>query len=210
MPVHPISKLNRKGTLGSYYAVQNYKEINPEFGTLEDFKKLVQKAHDMGLKVLLDWVANHTGCDNIWVAEHPDWYVKDSLGNFVGPYDWTDTYKLDYTNQEMRAAMTDALKFWVQQYDIDGYRCDVAFEVPTDFWDNARKELDAIKPVFMLAEAEHPDLLVNAFDMCYNWPLKDVMNEIGSGKALESGAIHESPTGKIVAENALAIKSNYQ
>ena len=204
MPVHPISKLNRKGTLGSYYAVQNYKEINPEFGTLNDFKELVQKAHDMGFKVLLDWVANHTGCDNVWVAEHPDWYVKDSLGNFVGPYDWTDTYKLDYSNQEMRAAMTDALKFWIQEYNIDGYRCDVAFEVPTDFWDNARKELDAIKPVFMLAEAEHPELLVNAFDMCYNWPLKDVMNEIAMGKdAKKPEYVHEPPVGKVIAENAL-------
>lgn len=204
MPVNPISEVNRKGTLGSYYAVRNYKEINPEFGTLADFKELVEKAHGMGFKVLLDWVANHTGCDNIWIAEHPDWYVKDSLGNLIAPYDWTDTYKLDYTNQEMRAAMTDALKFWVKEYDIDGYRCDVAFEVPTDFWDNARKELDAIKPVFMLAEAEHPELLVNAFDICYNWPLKDVINEIAmANEAKKPEYAHEPPAGKIVAENAL-------
>ena len=193
MPVHPISELNRKGELGSYYAVQDYKAINPEFGTIDDFKSLVAKAHEGGFKVLLDWVANHTGCDNIWIAEHPEWYVKDSLGNFVGPYDWTDTYKLDYTNQEMRAAMIDAMKFWVSECDIDGYRCDVAFEVPTDFWDSARLELDRIKPVFMLAEAEVPELTVNAFDMVYNWPLKDLMTQIAKGdKNNDPHYVHQS------------------
>ncbi len=196
MPIHPISEVNRKGTLGSYYAVQNYKGVNPEFGTPEEFKALVEQAHAMGFKVLLDWVANHTGCDNIWLAEHPEWYVTDEEGNYIGPYDWTDTYKLDYTNQEMRAAMIDALKYWVSDFDIDGYRCDVAFEVPTDFWDEARKQLDEIKPVFMLAEAEHPDLTVKAFDMVYNWPLKDVMNNIAKGEEAEEGDyIHESLAG---------------
>lgn len=205
MPVHPISEVNRKGTLGSYYAIQNYKEINPEFGTVEEFKELVQKAHNMGFKVLLDWVANHSGCDNVWMTEHPDWYVKDSLGYFTAPYDWTDTYKLDYTNPQMREGMIDALRFWVSECNIDGYRCDVAYEVPTDFWNTARKELNKIKPVFMLAEAEHPELLVDAFDMCYNWPLKNVINEI----AMEKGAkkpefVHEA-NGDTHAKNALDI-----
>ena len=181
MPINPISELNRKGKLGSYYAVKNYKEVNPEFGTIADFKEMVKKAHELGFKVILDWVANHTGCDNVWLKEHPDWYMKDSLGKVVSPFNWTDTYKLDYSKKEMRAAMIDAMKFWIKECDIDGYRCDVAFEVPTDFWNDARKELDSIKPVFMLAEAEKPELNEKAFDMSYNWPLKDVMNKIAKG-----------------------------
>lgn len=205
MPVHPISEVNRKGTLGSYYAIQNYKEINPEFGTLEEFKELVQKAHNMGFKILLDWVANHSGCDNVWMAEHPDWYVKDSLGNFTAPYDWTDTYKLDYTNPQMREGMIDALKFWVSECNIDGYRCDVAYEVPTDFWNTARKELDKIKPVFMLAEAEHAELLVDAFDMCYNWPLKNVINEIAMEKGAKKPEFAHEANGDTHAKNALDI-----
>lgn len=209
MPIHPISEVNRKGTLGSYYAVQDYKAVNPEFGTLDEFKELVNQAHGMGFKVLIDWVANHTGSDNVWLNEHRDWFETDEDGNLVAPYDWTDTWKLNYANPDMREAMIDALKFWVQECDIDGYRCDVAFEVPTDFWDKARAELDIIKPVFMLAEAEHPELLVNAFDMCYNWPLKNVINEIAAVKlgkvAAEAGSIHESPSGMGKAKDALDI-----
>lgn len=192
MPVHPISQLNKKGELGSYYAVQNYTEVNPEFGTLDDFKEVVKQAHDMGFKVIIDWVANHTGGDNVWTKEHPDWYVRDSVGNFVSPYDWTDTYKLDYNNKEMRAGMLDALKYWVKEADIDGYRCDVAYEVPTDFWDNARLALDSIKPVFMLAEAEKPELTVAAFDAVYNWPLKNVMNEIAKDKKGNAACLIDS------------------
>ena len=111
MPVHPISEKNAKGTLGSYYAVADYKAFNPEFGTMDDFKAMVSKAHEMGFKVIIDWVPNHTGCDNRWVAEHPDWYVHDEDGELVSPYDWTDVYKLDYTNSEMRKAMADAMAF---------------------------------------------------------------------------------------------------
>ncbi|MCD8193327.1 MAG: alpha-amylase, partial [Tannerellaceae bacterium] len=182
MPIHPISEVNRKGTLGSYYAIRDYQAVNPEFGTIEDFKALVQEAHSLGFKVLLDWVANHSGCDNVWLETNPDWYVRDENGNPVSPYDWTDTYKLDYDNPAMRKGMTDALTFWVSECDIDGYRCDVAYEVPTDFWDQARKELEAIKPVFMLAEADVPELTLNAFDMTYNWPLKNLVNQIAKGK----------------------------
>lgn len=182
MPIHPISEKNRKGSLGSYYAVQNYLEINPEFGTKEDFKRLVDKAHEMEFKVILDWVANHTGCDNVWMTEHPDWYVKDDAGNFKSPYDWTDTYELNYDNQEMRAAMLDAMKYWVKDFNIDGYRCDVAHEVPTDFWNKVRPSLDSIKPVFMLAEAEEYDLLDHAFDANYAWELMHLMNDIYKGE----------------------------
>lgn len=168
MPVYPISKYKRKGLLGSCYAVKDHKEINPEFGTSEDFKQMVDNAHDMGFKVLLDWVAAHTGCDNAWVTEHPDWYIKDENSDFVGAHDWEDTYMLDYDNSEMCAAMMEALEFWIHKYDVDGYRCNAAQEIPINFWENARERLDSIKPVFMLAEAEHPELLANAFDMCYN------------------------------------------
>ncbi|MCC8155182.1 MAG: alpha-amylase [Tannerellaceae bacterium] len=181
MPVCPISEVNRKGTMGSYYASQNYTAVNPEFGTLEDFKGLVNEAHNMGFKVILDWVANHSGCDNVWLEQHPDWYVRDEQGNPISPYDWTDTYKLNYDNPELRQGMIDALTFWVTECDIDGYRCDVAYEVPTDFWEDARKQLDAIKPVFMLAEADAPELTVKAFDMTYNWPFKNLMNQIAQG-----------------------------
>ena len=133
MPIHPISELNKKGELGSYYAVQDYKAVNPEFGTLQDFKDLVKNAHDLGMRVIIDWVANHTGCDHIWVTQHPTWYEYDALGNLVSPMDWTDTYSLNYDNKDMQAAMIDAMKFWVRECDIDGYRCDVASMVPTDF-----------------------------------------------------------------------------
>lgn len=182
MPIHPISEKNRKGKLGSYYAVKNYKAVNPEFGTVEDFKALVTKAQGMGFKVILDWVANHTGCDNAWITEHPDWYVKDSLGNIKSPYDWTDTYELNYDNKEMRVAMVDAMKYWVTDFGIDGFRCDMAHEVPTDFWNDARKELDAVKPMFMLAESENYDLLEKAFDANYSWELMHMMSDIYKGK----------------------------
>jgi glycosidase len=186
MPINPISELNRKGTLGSYYAVKDYKAVNPEFGTAEDFKTLVASAHEQGFKVIIDWVANHTGCDNVWLAEHKDWYVLDSVGNPTSPYDWTDTYELNYDNGAMRAAMTDAMKFWVTDFDIDGFRCDVASEVPTSFWDSARIVLDSIKPVFMLAEAENPDLLINAFDANYAWNLLHLMNNVAKDSSVQT------------------------
>lgn len=178
MPIHPISEKNRKGTLGSYYAVRDYKAVNPEFGTMEDLKEFVRTAHTLGMKVILDEVCNHSGCDNAWVDQHPEYYMKDKDGNMFGPFDWTDTYKLDYSNKGTRDSMIDALKFWVQEADIDGYRCDVAGEVVTDFWEEARPQLDAIKPVFMLAEASKPELLLNAFNADYAWPMKDLFNAI--------------------------------
>ncbi len=183
MPVFPVGEKNRKGSLGSYYAVKDYHAINPEFGTKTDFRKVVEEAHALGMKVILDWVANHSAWDNVWAAQHPDYYEKDEKGNFVSPYDWTDVISFDYNNPEMREAMTEALKYWVRDFDIDGYRCDVAGMVPTDFWNNARKELDEIKPVFMLAEDEdNVDLLREAFDMNYSWKLLHLMNDVAQGK----------------------------
>ncbi|MBP3298960.1 MAG: alpha-amylase [Muribaculaceae bacterium] len=205
MPIHPISELNRKGTLGSYYAVKDYKDVNPEFGTVADLKDFVARAHALGMKVILDEVCNHSGCDNAWVAERPDFYAKDKDGKMFGPFDWTDTYKFDYSNPEMREAMIDALKFWVRECDIDGYRCDVAMQVPVDFWDRARQELLSVKPVFMLAEASTPELTVAAFDADYAWPMKDVFNAIAATKGVNSYAKEKKQN--LPRLNALAIDS---
>jgi glycosidase len=182
MPINPIGVKNRKGTLGSYYSVKDYLGVNPEFGTIDDFKSLVNEIHKMGMHVIIDWVANHTAWDNNLAIEHPDWYTKDSLGNFVPPVpDWHDVIDLNYANNELRHYMINALKFWVKECDIDGYRCDVASMVPTDFWIEARKELDKIKPVFMLAESDDP-ALHQAFDMTYDWRVYSTLNDIASGK----------------------------
>ena len=202
MPIHPISKLNRKGELGSYYAVADYKAVNPELGTLDEFKDFVKKAHEQGMKVIIDWVPNHTGCDNVWVAAHPDYYTRDKNGNMQGIYDWTDVYELDYDNPELRKAMIDAMKFWLTEADIDGFRCDVAMEVPTDFWNEARPQLEVVKPgnFFMLAEAPNPDLVEHAFDMDYNWPMKDVFNAVAatSGqRAFDDAKLPESDANAI-------------
>lgn len=188
MPIHPISEKNRKGTLGSYYAVKDYKQVNPEFGTLEDLKEFVHAAHLLDMKVILDEVCNHTGCDNPWVTEHPEYYARNEKGEMYGPFDWTDTYKLDYSNPDTRAAMIDALKFWITDADIDGYRCDVAGEVPTDFWNEAIPQLNAIKPVFMLAESSKPELL-NVFNADYAWPMKDLFNDIAATQGVNAYAV---------------------
>ena len=182
MPIHPVGVKNHKGSLGSYYAVRDYKAVAPEYGTIEDFKSLVEKAHSLGMYVMIDWVANHTSWDNVWLEKHDDYYEKDSTGNFVSPFDWTDVIALDYSNANMREAMAEALKFWIAETDIDGYRCDVAGEVPTDFWEWVRPQLDAIKPVFMLAESEKPDLLNKAFNMNYGWEFHHLMNSIAKGE----------------------------
>lgn len=184
MPIHPIGEKNRKGELGSYYSVRDYKAVNPEFGTIEDFRELVKRAHELELKVIIDWVANHTAWDCEWMNQHPEWYKKDSLGNFFGPFDWTDVAQLDYDKLELHDAMIDALKFWVKETDIDGYRCDVAGMVPRNFWDKARKALDTIKPVFMLAEDEQEhQLLEEAFNMNYGWEFHHIMNKIAKNEA---------------------------
>lgn len=188
MPIHPISKIGAKGPLGSYYAVQDYLAVNPEFGDMDDLRDYVDRAHALGMKVIIDEVYNHTGRDHAWVNEHPEFYARNDKGEMFGPYDWTDVYQLDYNNPELRRLMTDNLKFWVKEADIDGFRCDVAFLVPTDFWEQARTELEAIKPVFMLAEAAAPQLTVAAFDADYAWPMKDVFNAIAATKGINKYA----------------------
>lgn len=202
MPIHPISEVGRKGTLGSYYAVRDFKAVNPAFGTLDDFKETVRKAHELGMKVIIDWVPNHSGRDNVWVTEHPDWYARNDKGEMYGDADWTDVYKFDYSNPEMRAGMTDALEFWLREANIDGYRCDVAGMVPADFWNETRPRLQAIRPdLFMLAEASEPDLAGEGFDMSYNWPMKDLFSHIANSQGQYS--FKENP-GYPVA-NALSI-----
>ena len=184
MPIFPISDKNRKGTLGSYYAVANYVKVNPEFGTKDDLHHLINTAHKDSMLIILDWVANHTGWDNPWITEHPDWYTHDSIsGKIISPVpDWTDVADLNYDNKNMRNEMVNSMKYWLQNFDIDGFRCDVAMMVPTDFWDSARVELNKVKPVFMLAEAEQPDLMKEAFDMNYAWNFHHIMNEIAKHK----------------------------
>ena len=182
MPIQTIGEVERKGTLGSYYSIQNYTEVNSEFGTLQDFKSVVDKAHASGMKVILDWVANHTSRDAVWL-ENEDWYVTDSDGKVVAPYDWSDVAKLNYDNEDMRNAMVQSMLWWVREADIDGFRCDVANEVPTDFWLRATDSLKAIKPdIFMLAEAEEPELNVKAFDAFYAWDFHHKMNMVAKGE----------------------------
>ena len=197
MPIHPISIKNRSGKLGSYYSVADYLKVNPEFGSAEDFKNLVDKAHGMGFHVMLDWVANHTGWDNPWVSEHPDWYTQDANGKIISPegMGWPDVADLNYDNEEMRQAMIDAMKFWITEYDIDGFRCDYANGSPVSFWEEARRQLDEIKPVYLLAECDNvKELLQSAFDMEYNWKLWDTLTYTSSGAGKASSIklyIHE-------------------
>ncbi|MDX1470040.1 MAG: alpha-amylase family glycosyl hydrolase [Flavobacteriaceae bacterium] len=207
MPINPISEIKRKATgdkftseiedpeerkkyLGSYYSVSDYKAINPEFGTMEDFKELVDTAHENGIYVIIDWVPNHTGWDHPWITDHPDYYTQNEKGEIIDPinpdtgesWGWTDTADLNYDNMEMRQEMINDLKFWVENADIDGYRMDVAHKVPVDFFETVTRELKEIKPnIFMLAEAEQPDLLKNAFDMHYGWEVHHIFNEIAKG-----------------------------
>ena len=182
MPVHPIGIKNRKGKLGSYYSVRDYKDVNTEFGNKEDFKKLVDKTHELGMYIIIDWVANHTAWDNELLTSHPEWYKTDSTGKLLSPYDWSDVVSLDYSKSGLRNYMTETMRFWVENYNIDGFRCDVAGLVPVSFWDSTRSVLQQIKPVFMLAEAEELPLVQDAFDAYYAWTLMHRMNELAKGK----------------------------
>ncbi len=198
MPVQPIGKLNRKGSLGSYYSISDYTAVNPEFGTLADAKAFVAAAHQLGLKVILDWVANHTAWDHPWATAHKDWYKLNAKGEVYavtfnegqpGEEHWDDVVALNYQSEALRSAMIDAMKFWVREVDLDGFRCDVASLVPTDFWVRTRQALDAVKPMFMLAESDAIDLHTSgAFDMTYSWDLADqVFKKIGKREAGQGG-----------------------
>jgi cyclomaltodextrinase / maltogenic alpha-amylase / neopullulanase len=183
MPIHPIGQEKKKGTIGSPYAVRDYYAINPDYGTTDDLKRLVREAHARGLKVIIDIVANHTSWDSV-LMKHPEFYKRDAKGNITYPYDWYDIAALNYANQDLRRYMIDMLKYWIREFDLDGFRCDVAGEVPTDFWESARAQLEQIKPdIVMLAEAHKAELQVKAFDLDYSWPLHSALTKVLQGEA---------------------------
>lgn len=187
MPIQPISEKNRKGVLGSPYSISDYKGINSEFGTAADFRLLMEQAHQLGFKVVLDWVANHSGWDNPWIV-NKSWYHQDAEGNVISPNaDWSDVAWLNYANLDMRKAMIDAMSFWVKDFDIDGFRADVASGVPNNFWEEANSKLQKIKPLFMLAEAQNTyGLLDKAFVADYNWDLMNQFKYIATGDYTQS------------------------
>jgi len=186
MPIHPIGEKNRKGTLGSPYAVRDYYGVNPEFGTAADFRRLVEAAHAQGFRVILDWVGNHTAWDNPLAQQHPDFYVRDAKGNFVPPigFDWTDVIQLDFANHAVWDYAIGALTYWVREFGLDGFRCDFASGVPTEFWNEASRRLRAIRPdLFLLAEAEVPQEELRAFHACYSFEMMHVFDDVAAGRA---------------------------
>ena len=216
MPVNPVSLKNRKGELGSPYSIGDYYKTNPDFGSLDDFKHMVNAIHDAGLHIIIDWVPNHTGWDNPWITEHPDWYTKDKDGNITDPIDyntgkpwgWTDVADLNYDNQEMRIGMIDALKYWINETGIDGYRMDVAHGVPVDFWAQCTDSLYAIKPLFMLSEGEVPAIVNNgAFIADYGWEMHHILNEIAKSQKANRKKGEKLVQGNVVkGEKAVEIK----
>lgn len=185
MPIHPIGEKNRKGTLGSPYAVKDYFSVNPEIGTKEDLKNFISSAHQMGMYVILDWVANHTAWDNMLTKNNPEYFVTDHKGDYIPTlwFDWNDIIDLNFSNAALQDYMVEAMKYWVEEYDIDGYRCDAAGLVPNSFWQRVNKELKQIKPVFMLAEWEGPQFYEHGFDATYAWSWWDTMHKIAKGEA---------------------------
>ena len=181
MPIYPIGCDGRKGTLGSYYSIRDYCAVNPEMGTLADLDHFVATAHSLGMKVLLDWVANHTARDARWIAEQPaDWYERDAEGRPAVPWDWTDTAKLNYANRAVWEAQADAMAFWLREHAIDGFRCDMAMLVPVEFWNETARKLREINPdLFLLAEAEETNLFEQgAFNACYAWQMGHLLEDV--------------------------------
>jgi len=180
MPINPVGQVKKKGTLGSPYAVRDYYAIDAAYGDKDDLKQMVAAAHQRGLKVIVDVVINHTAWDNVLIKQHPEFYKKDAQGNIIPPDpDWTDVAGLDYRNPQLRAYMIEMLKYWLREFDLDGFRCDVAWGIPVDFWDAARAELEKVKPqIVMIAEANQPDLLSKAFDLDYAWPFMHRIDDV--------------------------------
>ena len=190
MPIHPISKTNRKGTLGSYYSISDYKAVNPEFGNKDDLDELIKEAHKHDMLVILDWVANHTGWDHKWIENKPDYYTKNENGEITDPinpstgesWGWTDVADLNFDNMEMQNEMIEAMEYWVKEHEIDGYRLDAAHSCPASFWKKSIKRLKKIKNVLMLAESDGYHTggfeLIELFDMSYNWSGHHVLNRI--------------------------------
>ncbi|MFN0276271.1 MAG: alpha-amylase family glycosyl hydrolase [Chitinophagales bacterium] len=184
MPVQPIGVEKRKGSLGSYYSISDYTATNPEFGTMKEFKKLVDEAHKNGMYVILDWVANHSSFDNVWMKKNKDFYTTGADGKIIPPVaDWSDVADFNYDNMEMRRQMIEAMKFWLKETGVDGFRCDVAMMVPDDFWKDCFTELKAMKPdIFLLAEAEGKQFIEMGFHMVYGWKAHHLLNKIAQGK----------------------------
>ncbi len=209
MPIHPIGAQHRKGSLGSYYAVQDYRKVNPQMGTADDLRHLIEVIHQADMKVVLDWVGNHTAWDHVLTETHPEWYQRDLQGSFMPPigWDWTDVIVLDYQQQELQAYLLESMRYWVEEFDVDGYRCDVAGYVPLDFWVAARQSLEAIKPVFLLAEWD--DRAVHyAFDMSYAWELEQAMTAIAKGEQ-KATSVHAYVAKMINSTNLSEIKMNF-
>ncbi len=182
MPIHPIGIINRKGPLGSYYAIQNYHEVNPEFGTKVDLIQLISLAHSNGIKVILDWVANHASTDNIWTIERPDYFIKNDDGSFYAPHGWTDVIQINHSNPDAHQALISEMIYWIETFDIDGFRADLAHLTPLDFWINARKQTHHIKSdLIWLAESENTDYF-KAFDILYAWQWMHLTEDYCSGK----------------------------
>ena len=182
MPVQTMGRIRRKGRLGRYYAIRDYKGISPEFGAAEDLKRLIDDIHAQGMYVILDWVAKHTSADHPWVRRHPEFYTHDARGHMVSSVaEWTDVLSLDYRNSVMRDSMAQSMVWWLREFNIDGFRCDMAEMVPVDFWDSVRPLLETVKPVFMLAEGEASLLHQRAFDMTYSWTMYKAFNGIARG-----------------------------
>lgn len=187
MPVFPIGQERRKGTMGSYYSVRDYYSVNPEFGTKQEFQQLVDRIHELGMRVIMDWIPNHTSRDAVWTKEHPEWYQwDDKKGEIMTPFDWSDTAQLDYDKPELRRAMTEAMRYWITDFGIDGFRVDMAMLVPMDFWDQVVPELQQSMPdgqtIFMLAESEGPGFHKIAFDATYSWELHHLMVDLAQGR----------------------------
>ncbi|MBR5101645.1 MAG: alpha-amylase, partial [Muribaculaceae bacterium] len=186
MPIYPIGEEKSKN---SPYSIKDYKAVAPEFGTIDDFKNLVKVCHEHGMGIILDWVANHTAWDNVWMKDHKDWYTQDKKGNVIYPEgtDWTDVADLNYDNKDMRAAMIDAMKFWVTEVGVDGFRCDVADAVPADFWKDAisqLREAAGSRNIVMLAEGNKKETFTTGgFDMNYAWDFKDALIKVFKGES---------------------------
>ena len=214
MPVYPIGVVDRKGLLGSYYSISDYCNINPEFGTMEDFKAFVEEAHRLGMKVVLDWVANHTSRDAKWLKEKSvSWYERDEQGAAKVPWDWSDTAKLNYEEKAVWQGQIESMKFWMQNYGVDGFRCDMAMLVPLAFWQEVRRELQGVKSdVFMLAEAEGAEFFDGAFDACYGWELHHAMVDVAQGKSRVCelrNKIYSQLNGNPQTSTHLAFTSNH-
>lgn len=185
MPIYPIGQVSRKGTMGSFYSISDYCSVNDQMGDLRSLDAFISKAHELGMKVILDWVANHTSRDARWLCEKPyAWYERDERGCALVPADWTDTAKLNYANREVWDAQVDSMKYWIVNHHVDGFRCDMAMLVPLEFWEYARRELEKLRgDIYMLAEAEGGQYLDFAFDTCYGWKLLHGSEDVARGKA---------------------------